>query len=86
MDIYYSPRFEREYKKLPQLVKIKAEKKEAIFRKNLFDTRLKTHKLSGPLEGFYSFSISFSYRIIFDLEDKKTARFYSVGKHDIYNF
>lgn len=52
MEILYLPKFARQYKKLPSLVKEHAEKKEKIFRKNPFDPRLKTHKLTGPLEGF----------------------------------
>jgi addiction module RelE/StbE family toxin len=84
MIILYSPKFAREYKKLPDEVKNVAETKEKIFRKDPFDSRLKTHKLAGEFEGFLSFSINFSYRIIFDFADKNTARFYRVGTHDIY--
>ena len=63
-----------------------AEKKETLFRQNPFDSRLKTHKLSGALEGFYAFSISNTHRIIFDFaeSDSHTARFYQVGTHDLY--
>jgi len=85
MEIFYSPRFAREYKKLPVPVQRQAEKKEVVFRKNPFDRQLKTHKLSGPLDGFYSFSINFSYRIIFDFKNEKVVRFYNVGKHDVYD-
>jgi len=84
MKILCLPKFAREYKKLQMKVKIQAEKREKIFRKDPFDKRLRTHKLHGELEGFYSLSISYSYRIIFDFKDKKTIRFYSVGDHDIY--
>ncbi len=85
MHILYLPAFARQYKKLPTEIQNLAEKKEILFRENPFDPRLKTHKLSGALEGFYAFSINSSYRIIFDFEDKKhTARFYRVGTHDIY--
>ena len=86
MEILYLPKFARHHKKLSKEVKILAEKKEKIFRLNPFDVRLKTHKLSGELDGFYSFSINYSYRIIFDFADKnkKIARFYTVGKHNFY--
>ena len=85
MIIIYSPKFSREYKKVPAAIKIIAEKQEVIFRKNPFDPRLKTHKLTGPLDGFYAFSVNHKYRIIFDLMDQATARFYSIGDHDIYD-
>jgi len=85
MIIIYSPKFSREYKKVPAAIKIIAEKQEVIFRKNPFDTRLKTHKLQGRFNGFLSFSIGHKYRIIFELtKDRKTAYFHSAGDHDIY--
>lgn len=85
MTILYHPKFAREYRRLPASVKDHAEKKEGIFRSNPFDPRLKTHKLKGPLAGFWSFSLNQRYRIIFDFLDKNTIRFYSVGGHDIYD-
>lgn len=85
MEIRYRNRFLKEYKKLSQIIKNVAEKKETIFRKNPFDSRLKTHKLSGPLEGFLAFSISSKYRVIFAFVDKDTVEFYSIGNHDIYD-
>jgi len=85
MRILYSAKFARQYKKLPAPVKERAEKREAIFRKNPFDARLKTHKLSGSLGDFYAFSVDQSYRIIFDLPQEGSARFYEVGDHNIYD-
>jgi len=66
MKIYYSSKFASEYKKLHLKIKKIAEKKEQIFRKNPFDSRLKTHKLKGSLKGFFSFSVNQKYRIIFE--------------------
>lgn len=85
MKILYLPKFKREYKKLPYKIKYLAEEKENIFHRNPFDSRLKTHKLSGPLKEFWSFSIDYKYRVIFDFVDNNTVRFYSVGSHDIYD-
>ncbi|MBU1033084.1 MAG: type II toxin-antitoxin system mRNA interferase toxin, RelE/StbE family [Patescibacteria group bacterium] len=85
MEIIYSPRFAREYKKLPEKAKSAAEQQELIFRKDPFDPRLKTHKLKGRLKGFLSFSIGYKYRIIFELSnEKRTAHFHSAGNHEIY--
>ncbi len=86
MEIEYSPLFARQYKKLPLQVQKKAESCEDLFRANPFDSRLKTHKLNGPLKGFHAFSITGSHRIIFDISsDQKKVRFYQVGTHDIYD-
>jgi len=85
MEIIYSPKFAREYKKLPRDVKSLAEKQESIFRKDPFDPKLKTHKLKGKFSGFLSFSIGYKYRIIFEFsKNKKTVHFHTVGNHDIY--
>lgn len=85
MKIYYSSKFAKEYKKLPTKIKVAAEKKEKIFRLDPFDARLKTHKLSGKLKDYYSFSIDFKHRIIFEFAPEDTIWFHSVGTHGIYD-
>jgi len=85
MEILILPRFIRQYKKLPKNIQKAAQEKETIFRQNPFDPRLKTHKLKGALEGFWSFSLNHSYRIIFDFQDEQVVRFYQIGNHDIYD-
>ena len=65
MQIIYSPQFAKDYRRLDNLTKEKTEKQEIIFRRNPFDSRLKTHKLSGRLRDLWSFSIDYNYRIIF---------------------
>lgn len=77
-------KFDRQYKKLPNFIKDIAEKKFDIFLSDPFDSRLKTHKLTGALVGYLAFSLNQDYRIIFDFDEKGDARFYQVGTHDIY--
>ena len=77
-------RFAREYKGLPNKVKIAAENKEIIFRKNPFDKRLRAHKLSGRMSGFWSFSVDYKYRIIFEFASKEVVWFHLIGDHSIY--
>ena len=84
MKIYYTKKFEREYRKLNKEIKSKVELRENIFRKNPFLATLKTHKLSGELKDFWSFSIDFKYRIVFEFIDNDNFFFHSVGDHDIY--
>ncbi|HUD09310.1 MAG TPA: type II toxin-antitoxin system mRNA interferase toxin, RelE/StbE family [Patescibacteria group bacterium] len=84
MKIIYSTKFAKEYKKLSLKVKKLAEKKEKIFRKDLFEPSLKTHKLTGKLKEYYSFSIDYQYRIIFEFAGKDVVWFHSVGTHEIY--
>jgi len=84
MQIFYSTKFEKEYKKLPLHLKILSEEKEKIFRKNPRDPRLNIHKLKGKLSGYYAFWIDQKYRIIFEFTKKDTIWFHSVGDHSIY--
>lgn len=84
MIVQYSPHFTRLYKKLTFELRRDAKVKEKVFRADPFDPRLKTHKLSGRLEGLYAFSISHSHRIIFEFVKNDLARFHEIGTHDIY--
>ena len=84
MQIIHTTKFARQYKKLTPDVQEIAESKEAIFTLNPFDTRLKTHQLSGPLEGLYSFSVTQSIRIIFK-KYEDCIIFLRIGTHNIYD-
>ncbi|MFH0755220.1 MAG: type II toxin-antitoxin system mRNA interferase toxin, RelE/StbE family [bacterium] len=84
MKIFYTKKVEREYKKISKDLKLKTESREKIFRKNPSDKILKTHKLSGELEGFCAFSVDFKNRVVFEFVNNETAFFHSIGSHDIY--
>lgn len=82
--IKYSSNFFKELRKFPKDQLKFLSKQEAIFRNNIFDSRLRTHKLKGELKGLYSFSISYHWRIVFHLEDEHTVIFDMIGTHEIY--
>ncbi len=84
MIIRYTKKFEREYKKLPLEIKVKAEIRERLFRKDPHISTLKTHKLSGDLQNLWSFSVDYKFRIIFEFTDSRIIFFHSIGDHDIY--
>ncbi|MBI2268030.1 MAG: type II toxin-antitoxin system mRNA interferase toxin, RelE/StbE family [Candidatus Blackburnbacteria bacterium] len=81
--VNYSPGFVKSLAKFPKSQLRNLATKEEIFRENLFDPRLKTHKLKGRLEGFYSFSISYHWRIVFHFEGDEVF-FDAAGTHSIY--
>jgi len=58
--------------------------KECIFRKNPFDKRLKTHKLSGKEKEAWAFRVDYSYRIKFIFLTKNEVLFLDIGTHDFY--
>lgn len=84
-EIKYSSHFLRALKKLPKSLKSEILERETMFRENIFDPKLKTHKLKGELKGFWAFSITESYRIMFAIEDDGAISFIDVGDHDIYS-
>ncbi|MEK7541763.1 MAG: type II toxin-antitoxin system mRNA interferase toxin, RelE/StbE family [Patescibacteria group bacterium] len=82
MEIRISPRFERNYKKLPNDIKGKAKTREQIFQSNPFDVRLETHKLHGKDDGRWAYSIDYEYRIKFMFFGKGAVLYLDVGTHD----
>lgn len=47
-------------------------------------TRLKVHKLHGKFSKFYSFSVNFKTRIVFEYISKNEVVLLTIGDHDIY--
>ncbi len=82
--INYTPYFKRAYKRLPSEIKTIFSEREKMFRENCFDPKLKTHKLSGRLAGCWSFSLDYSYRVLFVFVSGGGADFLNVGDHSIY--
>jgi mRNA-degrading endonuclease YafQ of YafQ-DinJ toxin-antitoxin module len=84
MNIVYTKKFEKMFKRLPISIKNQAVQKEAVFMRYPFSQTLKVHKLKGKFEGYYAFSIDFHYRIIFRLIENDSALFIAIGDHSIY--
>lgn len=82
--ILYSSHFERQLKNLTIEEKKLFIKLENRFRNNCFDPKLKTHKLTGKLEGFWAFYITYKLRLLFKFEDNGKVIFIDIGNHDIY--
>lgn len=84
IEILYSPTFAKNYKKIPILIRKKAEKKEKIFRIDPFTPSLKTHKLTGKLSEYWSFSVDYKYRIVFRFISTQKVLLVDVGTHSVY--
>lgn len=80
---YYSSRFKKSLKKY-RSHKTKIVKKINLFLENPFHKNLKTHKLSGKLNVYWSFSINHHWRILFEFIDQNTVGFIDIGTHEIY--
>lgn len=79
-----SSRFKKSLAKLPPRIQKITIEKEAIFADNPFDKSLRTHKLKGKLKEYWSFSVNYSYRIVFMFIGKNEVIFYDIGDHGIY--
>ena len=82
--VHSTSAFERAFRELPRNIQSLAEKKDNIFRQNAFDNRLRTHKLRGELEGYWSYSVDQKYRVLFRFVNNDEVLYYDVGTHDIY--
>jgi addiction module RelE/StbE family toxin len=77
--------FKRKYKKLiKQIPEIKSLflSQIEILVENPMDKRLKSHKLSGKLKGYWAFSINYTYRVIFRFTDDNEILLIDFGTHD----
>lgn len=84
MIIRYKPSFVREFKKLPVELQEDALGRIDLFKDVKNHQKLKVHKLKGRLADLYSFSVTYSHRIVFSFDSKTEVVFLAIGGHDIY--
>lgn len=82
-EIIYSGKFLRSLWKRPKDIQSKAFEREKIFRENLFDARLDTHKLHGKLRKVWAFSVTGKVRIFFTFTGAHIL-FLDIDDHDFY--
>ena len=85
MVIKFSGTFKKSYEKRIKnnpILKQRFEEKLNLFFLNPYDTRLKTHKLSGRLADLWSFSVDYDCRIIFYFENDTVIVLQDIGTHD----
>ena len=84
MIIRYKPSFVREFNKLPADLQEEALERIDLFKDVANHKKLKVHKLKGRLADLYSFSVTYSHRIVFSNESKDEVVFLAVGDHGVY--
>ncbi len=84
MIILFKPSFVREFKKLPVELQEEALERIDLFKEVENHKKLKVYKLKGRLADLYSFSVTYSHRIVFSYESKNAVVFLAVGDHEIY--
>ncbi|MEW6061975.1 MAG: type II toxin-antitoxin system mRNA interferase toxin, RelE/StbE family [Bacteroidota bacterium] len=90
MNIVFTPSFQRSYKKFTKGNESLQEKINNTLRLLASDPasqELKTHKLSGKLQGLFACSCGYDCRIIFLIEENKSTKektviLVDIGTHD----
>jgi mRNA-degrading endonuclease YafQ of YafQ-DinJ toxin-antitoxin module len=84
VSIVYSEKFISQFESMPPKVQKIAHKKIEMFCANPKYPSLKTHKLNGVLEGYFSFSVDYQVRIVFEYGEKGIVHFLKIGGHEVY--
>lgn len=83
-----SPHFKKAYKKIVRRIPLFQEQIDSSIKfleKDIYDVKLKTHKLSGELFGCYACSCGYDCRIIFTVEEDnnvQTILLITIGTHN----
>ena len=80
----YAPSFLRQLKKLPVALQRETLDKILSFKDKKNHRKLEVHKLKGRLREKWSFSVNYSYRVVFKWLPNNSAGLLAVGDHDIY--
>lgn len=85
LDIEYSTRFVRKFKKLDPGLQDEVLEKIKQFRNQKNHRTLGVHKLTGDMKEQWAFSVNYHDRVVFYFgKNKKTAYLLDVGDHTIY--
>jgi len=82
-DAAFEGKFKKYKARLSETERQRLKKRLEIFAGDVFDKRLKTHKLKGELKEYHSFSISYSDRLVFKILDDEGVCFMEIGSHDV---
>lgn len=83
IDSSFEKKFDKYKKHLTEKERAKLRKKFEIFRDDIFDKRLKTHKLKGGLGDYYAFSLSYRDRLVFKIIDDESVYLIEIGSHEV---
>ncbi|MBV9211126.1 MAG: type II toxin-antitoxin system mRNA interferase toxin, RelE/StbE family [Acidobacteria bacterium] len=84
MEIAFSSSFKRAFKKNVAgnaSLETRFWQRVEFFKNNPFDSKLRTHKLSGRLKDLWSFSIEYDLRVIFPFIEQDKVVFVDIGSH-----
>lgn len=82
--VSFKPSFVREAKRLESALFEELLEKIELLKDKKNHSTLKVHKLHGKLHGFWSFSMTYKVRVVFQFESKSEIVLLAVGNHDVY--
>jgi len=83
--VSFKPSFIKKFQKFDPELQEEVLQKIELFKDVHTHRTLRVHKLHGVLAGFYSFSVSYKIRIVFEYVSKKEAALLSIGDHEVYD-
>lgn len=84
INIGYKPSFIRKFNKLPKGLQEEVIEKIELFKNIENHQRLEVHKLKGGLKKFYSFSVNYNDRVVFEHISENEVALLAVGDHEVY--
>ncbi|MDD4989959.1 MAG: type II toxin-antitoxin system mRNA interferase toxin, RelE/StbE family [Candidatus Pacebacteria bacterium] len=81
MDLVFTGKFKKDYKKLANLMQKQTDEKLEFFSEKPFHPSFRIKKMQGKA-GIYEASINMHYRFLFQI-DGHTCILLRIGKHDI---
>jgi len=83
IEVGFSKSFQKAFKKRIQNTSSEERfyEKLEIFINDPYAQTLRTHKLSGNLKPYWSFSVEYDIRVIFDFIDENKVLFVDIGTH-----
>jgi addiction module RelE/StbE family toxin len=81
MTIQYTPKFKKQYKKLPLKLQYQFDERLQLFVKNPTNPILRVHPLKGSYRGYWSMNISGDIRAIYLKMGDELIIFALIGTH-----
>ena len=81
MKITTTKKFDKQFRRQPEKTQKEFAKRITLFLVNIHTPILNTHKLSGKLEGLWSFNVSGDIRVIFDKSFGNIIVLEAIGSH-----
>ncbi len=81
MEIIFSKTFQKQYKKLPQKIKIQVKNRIELWQEQPNNPLLRLHRLDGKMSQFYSINITGDIRALYEIVDENVYIYEMIGTH-----